>query len=110
MSPDFKLAKFYKYARRGVDLRKDADAAGDDSEWWKSSERLLQYAETMVKASFTGASKNTLLDMAKAKKRVGPREWRKVMAEPAYQAAVKSVMRNPELTEAMNCAILALVA
>jgi hypothetical protein len=111
MSPDFKLAKFYRAARRGVDLRKDSAAAGDDADWWKSSERLLQYADVMVKASFAEPGKSMILKLANLKKSMSPDKYRRqVMADSTYKKAIQTIMQNPELTEAMRGSILALCA
>jgi len=103
-NPDFdqKLAKFFDYAKRGVDITKGE--AG-------SRKQLEQYGEVVVKAELPNPLQNQVLLLNGARSQVGrtSKTWAKIKREPTYGAIVRRIAQHPHLTRAMKGAALALI-
>jgi hypothetical protein len=105
LNPDFadqKLAKFWDYARCGVDIRKGE--AG-------SREQLEQYGRVVGQVrDRRSAAEDNLGSSRGARKRVSPSTWANATREPEFKAVLKAINDHRCLTRAMKGACMALIA
>jgi hypothetical protein len=104
LNPDFgteeKLAKFFDYAKRGVDIRKGP----------MGKREYEAYGLAVVKAEFDGDLQKQMLLMHDTKKRVSPAAWSKITREKNFNAMLRRVEQHPFITRAMRGAAIALFA
>jgi hypothetical protein len=101
INPDFKesLAKFFDYAKRGVDIRKTAS----------DRKELEQYGRVVVRSEIGGELGEEILALHAARGRVAKEVWAKYVNGPTYLGTVRDVLTHAGLTGPMRGACLALI-
>jgi len=103
LNPDFgteeKLAKFYDYAKKGIDIRKTP----------MDRREYERYGLVVVKAEIDGPLQEVILKAHAIKSR-NPAAWAKFKRDPDFGVLLREINNNPNLSRAMKGAAVALIA